>query len=114
MGLIVVAWAATQPIIDPIAMARGDGRILLAGLKGRRTVEIISDRLIKKRLSILSGPGSTPETMARAAEVLNTGGFPTAALRGEVYTLDELDEALLMLDRKIEGRDAVPINLVHP
>jgi hypothetical protein len=52
--------------------------------------------------------------MARAAEVLNTGGFPTAALRGEVYTLDELDEALLMLDRKIEGRDAVPINLVHP
>ena len=53
-------------------------------------------------------------TLARAAEVLNAGGFPTAALRGEVYTLDQLDEALSMLDRKTEGRDAVRINLVHP
>jgi threonine dehydrogenase-like Zn-dependent dehydrogenase len=104
---------ATQPIVDAIAMARGDGRILLAGLKGRRPVEIMSDMLIMKRLSILTGPGSTPDAMARAAEVLNAGGFPTEALRGEVYTLDQLDEALAMLDRNIEGRDAVRINLVH-
>jgi threonine dehydrogenase-like Zn-dependent dehydrogenase len=88
--------------------------ILLAGLKNLQPVEIVSDKLIMKRLSLLSGPGSTPETMERSAEILNAGDFPTAALCGEVYTLDQLDEALAMLDRKIEGRDAVRINLVHP
>ena len=31
-----------------------------------------------------------------------------------VPTLDQFDEALLMLDRKTVGRDAVRINLVHP
>ena len=105
---------ATQPVADAIAMAQFGGRILLAGLKDSRPVEIVSDEIVFKSLRIVGGSGSTPQTMDRAGEVLNSGTFPTAALLGETYTLDGLDEALQMLERKIEGRDAVRVSLVHP
>lgn len=104
---------ATAPVSDSIEMANYGGRILLAGLKDERPVEIVSDHIIFKSLQVLAGAGSTRETMARAGEVLNSATFPTAALRGETYTLDHLDEALAMLERRVPGRDAVRIGLIH-
>jgi threonine dehydrogenase-like Zn-dependent dehydrogenase len=94
-------------------MANLGGRILLAGLKDEKPVEIVSDHIVLKSLRLLAGSGSTPATMDKAGEVLNSGTFPTAALVGETFTLDQLDEALLMLERKIDGRDAVRVGLVH-
>lgn len=105
---------AKKPVGDSIEMANFGGRILLAGLKDEQPVEIISDHIVFKSLRIIAGSGSTPDTMDRAGDVLNSGTFPTAELVGETYTLDDLDEALQMLERKIEGRDAVRVGLVHP
>ncbi len=104
---------ATKPVADAIEMAAFGGRILLAGLKDEQPVEIISDHIVFKSLQIVAGSGSTPPTMDRAGAVLNSGTFPTAALVGETYSLDQLDEALEMLERKIPGRDAVRVGLVH-
>lgn len=104
---------ATQPVADAVAMAAFGGRILLAGLKDERPVEIISDHVVFKSLRIVGGSGSTPQTMDRAGEVLNSGTFPTAELLGETYALDSLDEAMAMLERRVEGRDAVRVSLVH-
>lgn len=105
---------ATRPVADAIAMAGFGGRILLAGLKDEQPVEIISDHIVFKSLRLLAGSGSTPAAMDRAGEVLNSGTFPTAELVGESYTLDRLDEAVQMLERKVVGRDAVRVGLVHP
>jgi threonine dehydrogenase-like Zn-dependent dehydrogenase len=104
---------ATKPVSDAIEMAQFGGRILLAGLKDERPVEIVSDRIVFKSLRLFGGSGSTPATMDRAGEVLNSGTFPTAELVGETYSLDELDEAMEMLERRAEGRDAVRVGLVH-
>jgi len=104
---------ATKPVSDSIEMANYGARILLAGLKDERPVEIISDHIVFKSLQILAGSGSTPATMDRAGEVLNSGTFPTRELLGETYSLDQLDEAMQMLERKIDGRDAVRVGLVH-
>lgn len=105
---------ATKPVADAVEMAAFGGRVLLAGLKDERPVEMVSDHIVFKSLTIRGGSGSTPETMERAGDVLNSGTFPTAELLGETYTLDELDEALQMLERRIDGRDAVRVSLVHP
>ncbi|MEM7139981.1 MAG: zinc-binding dehydrogenase [Actinomycetota bacterium] len=105
---------ATKPVSDAIEMAGFGGRILIAGLKDERPVEIVSDQLVFKMLRMMGGSGSTADTMTRAGEVLNSGTFPTAELLGETYTLDELDEAMAMLERRIDGRDAVRVGLVHP
>lgn len=104
---------ATKPVADAVEMARFGGRILLAGLKDERPAEIVTDHIVFKSLRLCGGSGSTPETMDRAGEVLNSGTFPTAELVGETYTLDRLDDAIEMLERRVEGRDAVRVGLVH-
>jgi threonine dehydrogenase-like Zn-dependent dehydrogenase len=104
---------ATAPVGLSIEMARFGGRILLGGLKDGKPAEIISDHIIFKSLRLIGGSGSTPATMRRAAEVLNSGSFPTAELLGETYGLDQLDDALAMLQRKDPARDAVRVGLVH-
>jgi threonine dehydrogenase-like Zn-dependent dehydrogenase len=105
---------STTPVSDAIEMAGFGGRILLAGLKDERPVEIVSDHIVVKSLRVIGGSGSTAATMDRAGEVLNSGTFPTAALVGDTYTLDQLDEAMQMLERRVRGRDAVRVGLVHP
>jgi len=104
---------ATGPVADSITMARMGGRILLGGLKDEKPVEIISDHIIFKALRIFGGSGGTAATFAKAGEVLNSGRFPTKALLGETYTLDEIDAAMEMLERRHPSRDAVRVGLVH-
>ena len=104
---------ATKPIGDAVMMANYGGRILLAGMKDEKPVEFISDQMIFKSLTMMGGSGGTPATFAKAGEVLNSGTFPTRALVGETFSLDGIDEAMQLLERKIEGRDAVRVGLVH-
>lgn len=104
---------ATRPVHDAIEMARMGGRILLGGLKDEKPVEIVSDHIVFKALRLIGGSGGVPATFARAGEVLNSGTFPTAKLVGETYSIDQIDEAMRMLQRKIDGRDAVRVGLVH-
>lgn len=104
---------ATRPVHDAIEMARMGGRILLGGLKDEKPVEIVSDHIVFKALRLIGGSGGVPPTFARAGEVLNSGTFPTAKLVGETYSIDQIDEAMRMLQRKIDGRDAVRVGLVH-
>ena len=104
---------ATRPVHDAIEMARMGGRILLGGLKDEKPVEIVSDHIIFKSLRLIGGSGGVPPTFARAGEVLNSGTFPTRKLLGETYSIDQIDEAMQMLERKVEGRDAVRVGLVH-
>ncbi|MAG33827.1 MAG: alcohol dehydrogenase [Deltaproteobacteria bacterium] len=116
MADLVVDMAPGSTATIPLAveLARPGGRILLAGLKHFAEVEgLVSDLIVLKDLSILGGAGMTPASHRRAAELLTTGRLPTALLRGEVYDLDRLDLALDMLARKVPGKDAVRVSLVH-
>jgi len=112
-AVMEVSAMATQPVRDAIEMAQYGGRILLGGLKNEAPVEIVSDHIIFKALSLIGGPGSTPASMERAGQVLNGGTFPTAVLAGESYPLERIDEAMAMLERRVPGRDAVRVGLVH-
>ena len=104
---------ATKPVHDAVEMAAFGGRILLGGLKDEKPVEIISDHLVTNSLTMIGGAGGTPATFAEAAKVLNSGAFPTAELLGETYRLEQIDVAMEMLQRKVPGRDAVRVVLVH-
>ncbi|MBW2267148.1 MAG: alcohol dehydrogenase catalytic domain-containing protein [Deltaproteobacteria bacterium] len=116
MADVVVDMAPGSTATIPLAveLARPGGRILLAGLKHFAEVEgLVSDLIVLKDLSVFGGAGMTPASHRRAAELLMAGQLPTDVLRGEVYTLDQLDLALDMLARKVPGKDAVRVGLVH-
>ena len=96
-----------------LEVAAMGGRVLWAGLKNMSQVSMISDLVPLKGLTVVGGSGSTASSMDRAAALLNTGTFPTAALLGETFTLDTLDEAMGLLERTMPGRDAVRVGLEH-
>jgi threonine dehydrogenase-like Zn-dependent dehydrogenase len=87
--------------------------VLWAGLKNMSHVSMISDLVPLKGLTVLGGAGSTAASMRKAAEVLNAGSYPTEALQGEVFTLDEIDRAMNLLMRATPGEDAVRVGLAH-
>ena len=93
-------------------LTRQGGRILLAGLKNFSPVELISDLIVLKGLTVYGGPGSTPESMQEAVDILNSGLFPTKPLLGATFGLDEIDEAFKVLDRT-SRQDFVRVGLVH-
>jgi threonine dehydrogenase-like Zn-dependent dehydrogenase len=96
-----------------LELARMGGRVLWAGLKNMAQVSMISDLVPLKGLTVVGGAGSTAASMVKATDVLNAGRYPTEALQGETFTLDNIDEAMSLLMRSAPGRDAVRVGLVH-
>jgi hypothetical protein len=111
----VVVDLADQAVVTvrlALDLAAMNGRVLLAGLKNMAPVELPSDLIVLKGLTLTGGPGSTPGSMRTAGELLREKRLPTRALRGEVLTLDELDEAMALVARTGD-HDAVRVSLRH-
>jgi threonine dehydrogenase-like Zn-dependent dehydrogenase len=97
-----------------LEMVRFGGTVVLAGLKDRRTVGVVSDLVPLKALTVQGGSGSTAESMEAAVSLLNAGRIPTAPLKGEVFQLEDIDTAMRLLSRFDPDRDAVRVGLLHP
>jgi threonine dehydrogenase-like Zn-dependent dehydrogenase len=108
----VASVTATVPMAVQLA-GRG-GRILLAGLKHFEPVNgLISDMIVLKSLQIFGGAGYTPDSMAAAVDLIETGQVRSDLVVGEVFDLDGLDEAMALLSRSDPSRDAVRVGLRH-
>lgn len=101
---------ATVPLC--LSLVRQGGRVQLAGLKNLAPVELISDLIVLKGLTVSGGSGSTPSSMREAVAILNSGEFPTEPLLGEVFDLDQIDQAMALLQRTAD-HDAVRVGLRH-
>ena len=109
-----MAAVATSTVPEAIALASHGGHILLGGLKNERPVEIISDHLIFRSLTIHGGSGSTSASCAEACRLLNEGKIPATELLGVTCTLDDLDHGMALLKREVPDQDAVRVVLTHP
>ncbi|MBP1686652.1 MAG: Alcohol dehydrogenase zinc-binding domain protein [Deltaproteobacteria bacterium] len=94
-------------------LVRAQGTVVLAGLKEMRSVELVTDWIPLKGLRVVGGMAYSRESMTEAVRLLNVGAINTAALRGDVFDLDHIDEAMGLLTRSLPGRDAVRVGLVH-
>jgi 2-desacetyl-2-hydroxyethyl bacteriochlorophyllide A dehydrogenase len=105
---------APQAVALSLELVRADGRILLAGLKKFATVPLVTDQIVMKRLTVVGGQSFTQETLVQAIEMIETGRGRSDLVIGEVLTIDEIDLAMDLLERKSPGRDAVRVGLRHP
>ena len=114
MADMAVDLAADTTVTVPLCLnlVRQGGKVLLAGLKNMAPVELISDLIVLKGLTVQGGSGSSYGSMEEAVAILNSGEFPTGPLLGEVFGIDEIDEAMALLQRTAE-RDAVRVGLRH-
>jgi threonine dehydrogenase-like Zn-dependent dehydrogenase len=104
---------STQAVRQAFEMLGFAGTVLLAGLKNRAPVELVTDDIVLKSLTVKGGPGSTHDSMGAAAELINQGKVPTDLLLGEVFSLDGFDEAMSLLKREHPERDAISLSIRH-
>ena len=110
MAVDLADTTATVPLC--LSLVRQGGKVQLAGLKNLAPVEMITDLIVLKGLTVQGGSGSTPGSMREAVAILNSGEFPTGPLLGEVFGLDEIDQAMALLQRTAD-HDAVRVGLRH-
>src|SRR4051812_16142259 len=116
LGADIVFDVATAVQTVPLALAlvRFQGRILLAGLKHFEPIpNFVSDRIVVAGLQVFGGSGFTPESMARAVELLGENKIRTDVMRGEVFGLDGIQDAMSLLARTDPSRDAVRVSIAH-
>jgi len=105
---------ATQTVPQAVDLARSGGRILLAGLKHFAEIPgLVTDHIVLKSLQLHGGAGFTPQSMADAVALIESGAVRTDIVAGEVFDLDGIDEAMALLTRRDPGRDAVRVGLRH-
>ena len=108
--MIDAASGSTNTVVQAMEMVRRGGTVVIGGLKDRKPVEgFISDWIPMRRIHILAGADG--DHVQTAVDLLWSGQVPTADLIGEVFSLEEVGEALDILDRKIPGRDAIRVGL---
>jgi hypothetical protein len=66
-----------------------------------------------KALTVSGGSGFTPQSMAKAVELLEAGHIKSDLVVGEVFDLGGIEEAMGLLARSQPGRDAVRVGLKH-
>jgi len=93
-------------------LVRYGGDVIWAGLKNREAVPVVTDNAVMRGITIHGGAGGTNKSLKEAVEILNTKKFPTALLLGEVFTIDQINEAMEVLNRTAEN-DAVRAVLSH-
>jgi len=116
MGADVVFDVSTAPqtVTFALDLVRFQGRILLAGLKHFEPIpNFVSDRIVVGGLKVFGGSGFTPDSMARAVELLHTKKVRTDVMAGEVFGLDDIDDAMTLLARTDPARDAVRVSIAH-
>jgi threonine dehydrogenase-like Zn-dependent dehydrogenase len=109
VDLAAMATATVRLCVD---LVRPGGKVILGGLKNMAPVELVTDLIVLKGLTVIGGAGSSYESMEEAVRILNTGTFPTGPLLGEVFGLDRLDDAMALLMRTAD-HDAVRVGLKH-
>ena len=84
-----------------VDLARSGGRILLAGLKHFAEVPgFVTDHIVLKSLQLYGGAGFTPRVDGDAVALIESGAVRTDVVAGEVFDLDDIDDAMALLARR--------------
>jgi threonine dehydrogenase-like Zn-dependent dehydrogenase len=96
---------ATQPVIDAVEAVRHSGRIVLAGLKGGKSVDLVTDRLINKGLTVRGAFGVSADAYIEAIRIIESGRFPLERMASGTFELADTEEAI----RSLADGDAIHV-----
>lgn len=88
---------AAQPISDAIDAVRHSGRIVLAGLKGNRSIGVITDRLINKGLTVRGAFGVNADAYIEAIRIIESRRFPLERMASGTFELADTEAAIQSL-----------------
>ena len=102
---------AAQPVRDAFDAVAFGGRIVLAGLKGGRPLEVSTDRLINKGATVVGAYGVDSKAYAHAIRIIESGRFPLEKLHTHTFGLADAALAIDTLAGEVPGEAAVHVSL---
>jgi threonine dehydrogenase-like Zn-dependent dehydrogenase len=100
---------ATQPVLDALAAVRHGGRVVLAGLKGRRATELSTDLIVNKAITVVGAYGVDARAYIEAIRIIETGRFPLERLHTHTFELADTARAIETLAGEVPGEEAVHV-----
>jgi threonine dehydrogenase-like Zn-dependent dehydrogenase len=100
---------AQQPIRDAIEAVRWGGTIVLAGLKGQRPIELTTDRLINKALTVKGAFSVDAASYTDAIKLIESGKFPLHKMQTHKFGLDDVEHAIKLLAGEVPGQDGIHV-----
>lgn len=110
--VIDVTAYATDAVLQAIDVARRGGRVVLAGTKGPKPVEIVTDRILMKELTVYGVLGVDYPNYERAIRLIESRRYPLEKMHTHSLPLDEAERALQLLAGAVPGESAVHIALI--
>jgi threonine dehydrogenase-like Zn-dependent dehydrogenase len=102
---------ALQPIEDAMTSVRRGGRVVLAGLKGRKPMNLVTDTIINKGISVIGAYSVDARGYAEAIKIIESGAFPLEKLHTHTFGLEDTGHAIEVLAGEVEGEDAVHVSI---
>jgi threonine dehydrogenase-like Zn-dependent dehydrogenase len=103
---------ATQPVLDALLAARHGGRVVLAGLKGKRSVELSTDLVINKALTVVGAFGVDYAAYDEAIRIIESGRYPLEKMHTRGYGLADAGHAIDALAGDVPGEEAVHVAIM--
>ena len=106
--IVDVTAYATKPIADALHMAAMGGRVVLAGVKGRKAVpDFISDMVVGKEIQIKGAIGVTYTGYQSAIKLIESGKVPIEKMHTHNFKLEEAELAIRTLAREIPDQESI-------
>tara|TARA_B100000586_G_scaffold253279_1_gene213834 strand:- start:1543 stop:2640 length:1098 start_codon:yes stop_codon:yes gene_type:complete len=113
--VVDVSSYATQPVVDALSMVRPGGTIVLAGVKGFKTVDqFVSDLIVMKEITIKGAIGVTSSGYDRAIRLIESGRIDFNSMHTHDFPLADAELAIRTLAREIEGDESIHSCLIPP
>jgi threonine dehydrogenase-like Zn-dependent dehydrogenase len=103
---------AQQPIRDAIEAVRWGGTIVLAGLKGQKNIELVTDKLINKALTVKGAFSVDAKSYTDAITLIESGKFPLERMQTHKFGLDDVEHAIKLLAGEVPGEDAIHVAIM--
>jgi len=100
---------AQQPIRDAIEAVRWGGTIVLAGLKGHKPIELVTDMLINKALTVKGAFSVDAAGYENAIKLIESGKFPLHKMQTHKYGLDDVEHAIKLLAGEVPGEEGIHV-----
>ena len=107
--VVDVTPTATQPVIDAVAFVRNGGTIVLSGVKGGPKVELDTDEMVRKSITMRGVFTVDSPAYRRAIRLLESGAQPFDRLHTASYPLERAEEAIHHLAGRLDGPPAINV-----
>ncbi|MBS1893857.1 MAG: alcohol dehydrogenase catalytic domain-containing protein [Actinobacteria bacterium] len=107
--VVDVTPTATQPVIDAVGFVRNGGTIVLSGVKGGPKVELDTDEVVRKSITLRGVFTVDSPAYRRAIRLLESGDRPYERIHTASYSLERAEEAIHHLAGRLDGPPAINV-----